>query len=1321
MKEKVINEYEKAKVNIQSQALNLVNNGSINSLGERLNDYKSSNDQSDLNQSSSSSSLRANTSLSPKNIKFSEPEFSLIDLDEDDSSNSANTAAIKTKQSDQKNDESFFKTKLANFVNNISNFVPQSDIESEYESESTQRNLDEITKEQLLDYCYRLKNRSKKYRERWAEVIKAYRETVKEKDKLKDILTDSQDKAIKRMNELKEQCNLEQEAKRHLEANLRVMIEEKEEQIKILQKQLEVMNIIDHQQQSNQTDPTMINTIVLSSDDVDGESNSKIELLESLLAKCNISLKSNKEKLDVALKENESLLMFKEESNRLKQEIERQKLHDELESRTIIIKELKDQLEKKNLELKQRNSELKMKNNEIKSIQDDLQSLEKNFALEKSKLIDEIASVKANEIRKLQEEHSITLESLRNDLQSKILHLENENKNLQAMIDSNDGKDHREILVKQNEELIKEIEMKDRELINARDEMKMERERHQTIEKQFEALRSDFEQFRCEQEKKILKETETFLENENKLKKTIAELEEEIQKKQSEVDEKAIDTDEIYSLKKLLAEKEKEIVKVNCDKDEIEVQLKQQKVSLLKSQNEITRLKSEHQTLEKGSEINENLIKKIRDENESLKMSIDLVRLENGKLNEEKNELMNVISEINSKSSCEKIKLLKILQNEYSDIQIDDEMALKDEDFLETIESIAKKIDENRLMRQKSGQKQIESNDGVEEQSKLIQQLEKDNELKQKLHRLEELESLVSLGNSQIEEMKSRENHFASETSKLKNEIKDFRKEIKSKNNQIQEQKQFFEQIQIKLEQKEAEILNLQSEIDAQNETLCKLVEENQKLAKKSESNNQLTDEIEGLRKQNSKFIEEIAKMKANEEEIIDGKQHLTERLRSFEVEQQELQSALQETQRAKKKLEQLNGEKDKQIESLKEAKEIVEKKWSQQQNESEDRIKMINNDSLKNQEKLSQLELRLKHQIINEQELKTEVKALEEKLKSSYQNEKDLREELLYDQNLIDGLREQLKKLKSELRESKNSIDAMKASHNSTIESLYKQLEIRESQLDESLMNASSEQNNTNQELIVSKKAISNLEAKITELQAKNQSLENQLKSLNLTNNDRLDSVIKKYENQIETLQSRLEEKKNEISEKMNQFDTVENRLLSENQAIIQRLQNEINEKKNTVDEVHEYYQQRLKAQNQELKQLNKQLTGTDHNNYQINALQNSILQYHEENLKLKEMLNIRQNVRKNGGDNNNDGDKNRIDKSDSDVENCAILGIHLPQPTEYEYLRNILFEFMVGREPVTLAKVIAAVMRFNTDQTEQIIRRQESIHLSSSSSVHK
>lgn len=64
------------------------------------------------------------------------------------------------------------------------------------------------------------------------------------------------------------------------------------------------------------------------------------------------------------------------------------------------------------------------------------------------------------------------------------------------------------------------------------------------------------------------------------------------------------------------------------------------------------------------------------------------------------------------------------------------------------------------------------------------------------------------------------------------------------------------------------------------------------------------------------------------------------------------------------------------------------------------------------------------------------------------------------------------------------------------------------------------------------------------------------------------------------------------------------------------------------------------------------------------------------EENLRLKELLNMQQ-------ERNNENVRSR---NDSDLENCAILGIHLPQPTEYEYLRNILFEFMIGREPVVI-----------------------------------
>ncbi|OTF72677.1 hypothetical protein BLA29_008476 [Euroglyphus maynei] len=200
-----------------------------------MSDFKS------INESPSSASLSSQPSrqqdtptTSTKTFDSSQksaenPEFSLVDLDDDNDKlkplQSSTASTMNQNDSNQIHDNetnSFFKTKFSNFVSNLSqNFsIPPSD--SEYESESSTRNMDNISKEQLIDLCGRYKERSRKYRERWTEVVKAYRETVDEKDKLKTVLTETQDKAIRRMNELKEQCTLEQEAKRHLEENLRI-------------------------------------------------------------------------------------------------------------------------------------------------------------------------------------------------------------------------------------------------------------------------------------------------------------------------------------------------------------------------------------------------------------------------------------------------------------------------------------------------------------------------------------------------------------------------------------------------------------------------------------------------------------------------------------------------------------------------------------------------------------------------------------------------------------------------------------------------------------------------------------------------------------------------------------------------------------------------------------------------------------------------------------------------------------------------------------------------------------------------------------------
>ena len=49
------------------------------------------------------------------------------------------------------------------------------------------------------------------------------------------------------------------------------------------------------------------------------------------------------------------------------------------------------------------------------------------------------------------------------------------------------------------------------------------------------------------------------------------------------------------------------------------------------------------------------------------------------------------------------------------------------------------------------------------------------------------------------------------------------------------------------------------------------------------------------------------------------------------------------------------------------------------------------------------------------------------------------------------------------------------------------------------------------------------------------------------------------------------------------------------------------------------------------------------------------------------------------------------------------------LEEATEYEYLRNILYQYMMGKESLTLAKVLATVVKFSPEQMEQIVSHEE------------
>ncbi|XP_075233330.1 golgin subfamily A member Golgin-245 isoform X2 [Lycorma delicatula] len=189
-------------------------------------------------------------------------------------------------------------------------FQLQSDLESASEIEDTALSLqlERISKENLYDAYRKLRVRYNKYKGRFVDLAEHYRRLEKENIKCKNVLSETQDKALRRISELREQCNLEQEAKAHLEEALRSDLEEKDHLIATLNTKIELLK------SGNETEECLE---VLSKDTTisDNEPNvqlltkhtEKVKSLEALLVKCKTNITEKTELIGRQMKEIESL------------------------------------------------------------------------------------------------------------------------------------------------------------------------------------------------------------------------------------------------------------------------------------------------------------------------------------------------------------------------------------------------------------------------------------------------------------------------------------------------------------------------------------------------------------------------------------------------------------------------------------------------------------------------------------------------------------------------------------------------------------------------------------------------------------------------------------------------------------------------------------------------------------------------------------------------------------------------------------------------------------------------------------------------------
>ncbi|CAG5018078.1 unnamed protein product [Parnassius apollo] len=176
-------------------------------------------------------------------------------------------------------------------------------------------NLDRVTKDQLFLAYKRTQDRCRKYKTQYADLARHYKLLERENAKARNVLVETQDKALRRISELREQCTLEQGAKAHLEKAMRDEIEEKNIKIdtlntklKLIQNNAKINNdLLDEvSKKNNESDghSQLIDLAIEEKEENKNESitsevtilNNKVSKMEELLNKYKESLKICKEK-----------------------------------------------------------------------------------------------------------------------------------------------------------------------------------------------------------------------------------------------------------------------------------------------------------------------------------------------------------------------------------------------------------------------------------------------------------------------------------------------------------------------------------------------------------------------------------------------------------------------------------------------------------------------------------------------------------------------------------------------------------------------------------------------------------------------------------------------------------------------------------------------------------------------------------------------------------------------------------------------------------------------------------------------------------------
>ncbi|KAK0166461.1 hypothetical protein PV328_004881 [Microctonus aethiopoides] len=1189
--------------------------------------------------------------------------------------------------------------------------------------------FDQVTKEQIYAAYRKVQTKYHKYRGRYTDLANHYREMERSKSKLESCLVETQDKALRRIADLKEQCQLEQQAKAHLEEALRNDIEEKDHIIDTLntkangsstlislQNQDNLMDIVDNKDKNENNSSALLDNISSEQSCIP----ETINLVQSELIEENQQLKNKLEKLeDLLMKYKEFLKRGKDKISEITQdkmilerdlELTKNHNHEQLQTMTENLNEAKAEI-----------IILKEKINTMKRVEE-----ESAISLAENKLsIHRELEIKEEQIKKLtlelkdamQGKNSVQIIGDSNSEKSDIAKNFTEEKtdNVQSCADNN--MDYHKYL--QQEETIKSLnEMMDAYVVELNEAKETIQAQNVEMIQSKRELTENYEKLKVEFEEKL----SDFSRLQSELidcRSTINQLNEKL-------------TDNVTMHRHLVEEKNslirhignymKIIQSLKNDCNQLRIEFKNSKINQKQQHFQVTKLIQEklsdyvnyqsHLIVAPSNEAIESYKLELENKNSEIKNIREKLSDFEGKNNKMIAELDNVnckIFDIIKERDSAKEYVNEIMKEKDLLNRKLEEIESKYINQLDAIQAMEKEI---AAMRQRYAEQEESINQYHSEKQILINNVEKASIFEEDCKKLNaEIAEITMKLNNKISTITSEneiyKNNLAENAIQLKNVNDRYESIVMQYENSMSE----INRITLLLQKVEAESQNLISDNSKLSRETSALSIQVQNLTDMLQTKNEFIEKLKLLKVESRKLIQEknveIEKLLAEKEKLIDANKELNIRENEYENLMEKLSNLSSNNDELKIELErqrEINNNLKSQIDESDNLISVIEdlRNYQEKSEIEKKELKNVENELLKANQELQDDKNLLEKRVIELEELSqfhlNEITDLKKEIENKVIQIEESNDKMNNDSQIEENrLKRIVEELQSQLHEKESTFITFQAAQ-SQIEIENEKLKIEIEKMREELSTIETEQTLRMQQLV--KEFQARLHDKDTEIQAALDQKFDWQKNYE-------SELVQQYREQLKDFQHELTAKSEEIEELKMDKNPDSNK---EIEKLVQTIATIKLEHANELTEADVKRRETLKQKCDQLEAKHSIVINELTNEWKKNQFTDDNLAQKPEELENMSAMAMAA-VQSNTGSFHS-LQQTLVNQRRELVELRKLVKLRsetLDDSTEIEYLRNILYEYMMGRETLVLARVIAAVVKFDQDQTHKILKKEE------------